>query len=104
MTLTAELADFIGAEVNEDQAGAVVRLIAALARSYTRGGGFGDAGDPAPDIAAAIVTASARLLRDPSQIIDTEVAGPFRVSYRSGFDGWSVAELAALNRYRKRAV
>ncbi|WP_308193926.1 hypothetical protein [Mycolicibacterium neoaurum] len=103
MTLTAELADFIGAEVNEDQAGAVVRLITALARSYTRGGGFDVAGDPAPDIAAVIVTASARLLRDPSQMIDTEVAGPFRVSYRSGFDGWSVAELAALNRYRKRA-
>lgn len=101
--LTAELADFVGAEVNEDQAASVVRLVTALAKSYTRGSGFDSAGNPAPDLAAVIVTASARLMRDPSQMIDTEAAGPFRVSYRSGFDGWSCAELAALNRYRRRA-
>jgi hypothetical protein len=29
--------------------------------------------------------------------------GPFSVSYRAGFDGWSTAELYVLNRYRERA-
>jgi hypothetical protein len=33
-----------------------------------------------------------------------QTAGPFTVDIRSrGFEGWTLAELAVLNRYRKRA-
>jgi hypothetical protein len=50
-----------------------------------------------------ILTASARLLKDPSQVIANKQKRPFSVSYRTGFDGWSTAELYVLNRYRERA-
>lgn len=85
-----------------DQANAVIQVVTALASAYTRGQGF-SAGEPNDDVRAAILSAAARLLRDPSQIVSSESMGPFSVSYRAGFDGWSVAELAALNRYRVRA-
>jgi hypothetical protein len=31
-------------------------------------------------------------------------AGPYTQSLRGGFTGWTLAELAVLNRYRKRAM
>jgi hypothetical protein len=103
---SADLALFVGAgvntEVNTDQATAIISVITALASAYTRGEGF-VAGEPNSDVRAAILTAAARLLRDPSQIVSNEAMGPFSVTYRAGFDGWSTSELAALNRYRVRA-
>lgn len=72
-------------------------IIKALAKSYTRGGGF-VAGEPLEDVAAVIVTASARLAANPEQIAYQVGA----VAFRGGFEGWSLAELAVLNRYRKR--
>lgn len=81
-----------------------VQEITALAKAYTRGRGFTDSG-PHPDISAAIVTAAARLVSNPRQIPVEFPAGPggsTRV-FRGGFTGWSLAELAALNRYRVRA-
>lgn len=99
----SDLTAFVGREVDEGQAGAVIQVVTALASSYTRGNGFA-AGVPHDDVRAAILSASARLLADTSQITDEQTMGPFRVTYRDGFDGWSTAELAALNRYRQRAV
>lgn len=52
---------------------------------------------------AAIFTEVARLLRERSQIVSGEAMGPFSISYRGSFEGWSVAELAVLNRCRQRA-
>lgn len=97
---SADLASFVGSAVNDDQATAVISVIAALASSYVRG--F-TAGEPNDDVRAVILSASARLLRDPSQIVAGETMGPFAITYRAGFDGWSVAELGVLNRYRVRA-
>ena len=96
------LTEFIGRDAG-DKGEAVISIITAMAKSYTRGAGFNTAGEPNEDVRAAILTASARLLRDPSQIVSGEGMGPFSVSYRGGFEGWSVAELAVLNRYRERA-
>jgi hypothetical protein len=99
---SADLAAFIGTEVTTDQATAIISVISALASAHTRGEGF-TAGEPNSDVRAVILSASARLLRDPSGIVSYEEMGPFRVQYRAGFDGWTVAELGALNRYRARA-
>lgn len=96
------LAEFIGRDPGY-RGEAVLQIITAMAKSYTRGEGFNAAGHPNEDVHAVILTASARLLRDPSQSISAESMGPFSISYRQGFDGWSVAELAVLNRYRARA-
>lgn len=97
-----DLSAFIGQTVNADQADAVISVVAALASAYTRGKGF-TAGEPDNAVRAVILSASARLIADTSQIKSGEQMGPFQVSYRAGFDGWSTAELATLNRYRERA-
>jgi hypothetical protein len=99
---SGDLADFTGTTVATAQGNAVLSVITALASAYTRGEGF-TAGGPNDDVRAVILSAAARLLRDPSQIVAAETMGPFALSFRSGFDGWSVAELGALNRYRARA-
>jgi hypothetical protein len=76
-----------------------VTVVTAMARAYTRGRGFDAYGEPCDEIAAAIVTAAARLLANPEQV-STEV-GSVRV--RGGWQGWNLAEQTVLNRYRVRA-
>jgi hypothetical protein len=79
-------------------AGQHAAVVTALARSYTRDRGFAGA-DPAEDIAAVIVTATARLVANPEQL-----ASDFgSVSLRGGWQGWNLAEQIVLNRYRVRA-
>lgn len=96
-----QVADFLGLGDNSEavaQAGDHAAIVTALARSYTRGRGFAGA-DPAEDIAAVIVTATARLVANPEQI-----ASEFgSVSMRGGWQGWNLAEQIVLNRYRVRA-
>jgi hypothetical protein len=55
-------------------------------------------------LAAVITTAAARLASNTRQLRYSETAGPFTADFRSAFDGWTVAELYVLNRYRKRAM
>ena len=74
-------------------------IVTALARSYTRGRGF-TTGEPADDIRAVIVCATARMLTNPEQT--RSVVGS--VQTFEGFTGWSLAETFVLNRYRKRAA
>ena len=76
-----------------------VSIVTALARSYTRGKGF-TAGEPAEDVAAVIVTATARLMANPEQLGYQRGS----VSLAGGSTGWSLAETFVLNRYRKRAA
>lgn len=97
-----QVVDFLGLGDNNSealaQAGDHAAIVTALARSYTRGRGFVGA-DPAEDIAAVIVTASARLMANPEQLA-SDVGN---VSMRGGWSGWNLAELIVLNRYRVRA-
>lgn len=96
-----QVADFLG---GGDDTGLVAlagnhaAIVTALARGYTRGEGFTD-GDPNDEIAAVIVTATARLVANPQQLT-TDIGG---TSVRGGFIGFNLAELFVLNRYRKRA-
>lgn len=96
-----DVAAFLGQGDNTELvalAGQHVGIITAMARAYTRDQGFTGT-DPADDIAAVIVTATARLVANPEQI--SQQVGS--VDQRGGFSGWSLAELFVLNRYRKRA-
>ncbi len=77
-------------------------IVTAMARSYTRGRGFDDDG-PAEDLAAVIITATARLMKNPEQIAFDETVGQFARAIRGGFVGWNLAETFVLNRYRQRA-
>jgi len=74
-------------------------IVTALSRSYTRGNGF-TTGEPADDIRAVIVCATARLMANPEQLGYQRGS----VSLAGGFTGWSLAETFVLNRYRKRAA
>lgn len=96
------VADFLGQGDNPELvalAGEHVVVITAMARAYTRGAGFyGDM--PEPDVEAVVTTATARLVANPEQIR----YGVGSTQYFGGFTGWSLAELAVLNRYRRRAL
>jgi hypothetical protein len=72
----------------------------ASREAHTRGVGFtGDV--PNAEIAAVIVTASARLYAHPNWFPVSEQMGAFAVGYRAGgFQGWTLVEVGVLDRYR----
>ncbi|AGB24543.1 hypothetical protein Mycsm_04295 [Mycobacterium sp. JS623] len=100
---SADLATLLGRTVTSEQGGAVISVVSAMAKSYTRGVGWTDTG-PNDEIRAVILTASARLLSNPRGLLMDETKGPESVSYRSSFTGWTLAELFVLNRYRVTAL
>lgn len=96
------VADFIGVGDDADivaLAGQHAAIVTQMARSYTRGRGF-TAGTPNAQIAAAITSATARLVANPEQL-STTVGSE---SVRGGFNGWTLPELYVLNRFRARAL
>lgn len=110
MVTGQDVADFLG-QGDDDSlvalAGEHVGIVTAMAYAYTRGRGFTVVtgqpmvnAEPAEDVAAVIVTATARLLANPEQLA-RDVGS---VSLRGGFTGWSLAETFVLNRYRRRAA
>lgn len=71
-----------------------------MAYAYTRGRGFDVEARPLTrDLVAVLRTATIRLGANPEQL-PYDVGG---TNFRGGFTGWSLGELAVLNRYRKRA-
>lgn len=96
-----DIAAFLG-QGDNDQLTALAEehlpLIVAMARAYTRGGGF-DGPLANDDVAAVITAATARLVANPEQLRYS--AGS--VSIQDSFRGWTLAETFVLNRYRKRA-
>lgn len=99
--LAHRVADFLGASGDANllaMAKESVLIITAMARAYTRGNGF-DGTEPNGELAAVITTASARLVANPEQLqVDVGT-----VWTRSAFQGFNLAELFVLNRYRVRA-
>ena len=98
----ADVAQLMGQPDNPDLVAVIDKAmdaIYAMVSAYTRGNGF-TGGVPNKELRAVIQTATARLTANPDQVAST-VGG---VTIASGFNGWSLAELAVLNRYRKRAL
>ena len=96
-----DVAAFVGQGENPEfiaLAGQQAPIITAMIRAYTRDKGF-EADLVEEDLAAVIVTATARLMANPEQV-QYRVGN---VSYQSSFSGWSLAETFVLNRYRRRA-
>lgn len=100
-----DLADFLGQGDDVELvalAGQHVALVTAMARAYTRGGGFLPDGSPNDEIGAVITTASARLVTNPEQVRREQIHD-YNVS-PTPFVGWSLVETFVLNRYRRRAA
>lgn len=98
-----ELADLLGQAGDAEflaVAGQAITTVRALAYSYTRGMGFAD-GQVAEDIGAVLLMAAARFVNNP-EAHKREQLGDWQVT-PSPFVGWSLVELAVLNRYRERA-
>ncbi|MDC8982554.1 hypothetical protein PR370_15810 [Mycobacterium marinum] len=101
--VTALLDAGVSALHTEASTTTVVELLTMLARSCTRGNGF-DGAEPNTEIAAVITLAAARLAANPSQFPNALAREKLTIDTRGGFVGWSLAELAVLNRYRVRAM
>jgi hypothetical protein len=67
--------------VEPQRATAELEIVTALAKSYTRGQGFGGDGIPNSDIRAVILAGTARLHAHPEQLRYSEVKGPQSVSF-----------------------
>lgn len=80
-----------------------IAVLTTVAKAYTRGNGF-DGNAPNDDIRAAITLAAARLAANGRQSLDRKKVDDVEREFRSSFQGWSLAELAVLNRYRKTAM
>lgn len=77
-------------------------IVTAMVRAYVRGPGFDANGDPAAELAAVIVSSTARAMSNPTGIVQ-ETSGPFTI--RPGtFAGWTLPELAILHAYRRRSA
>lgn len=99
-----DIAKFLGQGDNPDVVALArehVPAITAMVKAYTRGGGFSRDGldEPNRDIAMVIITSTARLVANPEQL--RYQAGSVQIN--DSFRGWTLAEQAVLNRYRKRA-
>lgn len=91
------------ASLRSGDAATVVPIVTTMAKSYTRGRGFTE-NEPNEEIAAVIATASARLAANGEQLASKRVDNvEYRFSLASTF-GWTLAELAVLNRYRVTAM
>lgn len=105
MATATDVAAFAGRSDDAEfvaAATAALPLITGMVKAYTRGKGFDTLGNPADDLDAVIVTSCARLANNPV-LEHSESIGDYRVEHTE-FTGWTLAELAILNRYRKRAA
>lgn len=107
MPNAADVLAFLGRPGDTALSGVVenaIPIVTVMVKAYTRGNGFdiyGDTDDP--DLEAVIVSAAARMASNPTGLAYDETAGPFSRSIRGAFNGWTLGELAVLNRYRVRA-
>lgn len=107
-----QVADFLGQGTDGGTvalAGEHLRIVAALVRNYTRGQAFatpeGEAtGEPYayPDVAAVLVTATARSMSNPEQAVREQLAD-YSIVYPV-LHGFTLPELIVLNSYRRRAA
>lgn len=87
----------------EDQAATALMMAEGLIDAYCRGK-HKSAWGLRPGVEAVLTTVAARILANPEQIQVREQVGPYSSLKGAGFSGFTLVELAVLNRYRKRAI
>lgn len=89
---------------DDSTAAAAADTATALIDGYTRGNHLDPEGEPRPGIHAVALTVASRLAANPGQVNYRLQAGAFNKQVGNGFRGFTLAETAVLNRYRKRAL
>lgn len=100
----AQVAAFLGQpddEATQATAEQAIPVVTTMVRAYVRGGADWETND---ELDAVIVTAAARMVTNPGGLPVDESIGPFTRSVRGAFQGWTLAELYVLNRYRRTAI
>lgn len=100
-----DVADFLGRGGDPkvvSLAGTHLPIVTAFVRAYTRGNGFDPALGPNDDLAAVIVSATARLVTNPEQSQRVQVAD--YAESPAVLNGFTLPELAVLHRYRRRTA
>lgn len=88
-----------------EQATLALDTALALVEGYTRGNHVHPVtGDRRQGIDTVVLTVAARVAANPGQIVARDQAGSFTRHRGQGFSGFTLAELAVLNRYRKRVA
>lgn len=90
--------------IPDEVAALAVDSATALVDAYTRGRHVDVKGRPRPGIATVVLTVAARIAANPGQVSRYDQAGQFSSRRGVGFTGFTLAERAVLNRYRKRAI
>lgn len=98
----ALVGDSAGGPHVASQVPTAVAQITVMAKAYTRGRGF-TGNTPNDELSAVIATASARLAANGFGTQFRKKVDEVEYEWRSSFTGWTLAELAVLNRYRVRA-
>lgn len=81
----ADLAAVLQGPLDTASIDAVRRLVTALVRAFTGGGGFDQYGVPDDDLAAVIAMASTRLYANPERLRSETIGSYSYVSALSGF-------------------
>jgi len=99
------LASYLQRDLDAASAGTARELATAMVRSYTRGVGFDlVTGEPVADLGAVILLVASRLYDNPDQRRAETLGAYSFTSALAGFQGYTLAELAVLHRYRRRAA
>lgn len=99
------LASYLQRDLDAASAGTARDLATAMVKSYTRGLGFDlVTGDPAADLGAVILLVASRLYDNPEGTRSETLRSHAYISALAGFQGYTLAELAVLHRYRRRAA
>lgn len=79
-------------------------IATALVAGYTRGGHALASGELKPGISEVVLSVAARFIANPAGIQWRNQAGDFSELRTSGLNGFTLAERAVMNRYRKQSV
>lgn len=99
----ANLLSFLGQQSDTAllaQAGQILTVASAMIGAYCRGNHLNAAGQPRAGVDEVTLTVAARLYANPEQIAYDSGS----VGMRGGLVGFTLVELAVLNRYRKKAT
>ncbi|MEX3517676.1 hypothetical protein VVR26_09585 [Corynebacterium camporealensis] len=86
-----------------EQATVALKSAESFVAAYTRGR-HKRGGEFREGVEDVIITVAARILSNPEQVSVREQVGPYSMYRGEGFKGFTLVELAVLNRYRKQAI